>query len=146
MKKTKNISLLLVDDHAFFLKSLRKFLKDHDEVVHVLGQARDGRRAIEKVRVLSPDVTIMDINMPGMDGIETTRRLVAGGAKTRILILSMCTDPGQIKNALAAGAAGFVRKDSVDRELLPAIQTVHCGRIYKCHSAALNGRMTRVRT
>jgi DNA-binding NarL/FixJ family response regulator len=95
--------------------------------VEVVGEAADGREAVALARRLAPDVVLMDVRMPGMDGIEATRRIVAAGVPSRILILTTFDVDEHVFDALRAGASAFLLKDAGRRELLHAVRTVAAG-------------------
>ena len=96
----------------------------------VVGTATDGRQALEAARVLKPDVMVLDISMPVMNGIETARRLREADAKTRIVFLTVHDDPDYTREALETGALGYVIKPRIASDLMTAINEVHAGRIF----------------
>ncbi|MHC4165622.1 MAG: LuxR C-terminal-related transcriptional regulator [Planctomycetota bacterium] len=132
-KKTK---ILLADDHPLFRKGLRLLLEEEKDL-HVVGEAADGQAAIEMARELSPDVAVMDITMPGLDGIEATRRIISNSPNTRIIALSIHSGKRFVENMLHAGAAGYLLKESVPEELVNGIRAVMRGEV--CLSAAITG-------
>jgi DNA-binding NarL/FixJ family response regulator len=123
-----NIRLLIVDDQELVRTGLRLFLETQDDV-EVVGEAGDGAEAIERARELRPDVVLMDIRMPGMDGVEATARLTAPGIEPppRVLVLTTFDLDEYLFGALRAGAAGFLLKDAPRERLLEAIRVVHGG-------------------
>jgi len=116
------VRVVLADDHTIVRQGLHALLASEEEI-EVVGDASDGRAAVEKARELCPDVVLMDIAMPGLNGIEATRQLASLLPTTRVIILSMYTDPEHVVHALSAGAAGYVRKNDADAELVTAIRT-----------------------
>ena len=126
MSKTR---ILLVDDHTILREGLRAFLRYHDDM-EVVGEARNGVEAIALVEQLRPDVILMDIAMPEMNGIEATQRICEQYPATQVLILTQHEDPQYILQLLQAGAAGYVLKDVVGTDLLTAVRTVARGESY----------------
>jgi DNA-binding NarL/FixJ family response regulator len=108
-----------VDDHALFRGGLRTVLEDHG--VHVVGEAGDGERGVELAAELAPDVVAMDLHMPGIGGVEATRRIVALGGPTRVLVLTISSDERAIAEAMRAGATACVIKDAPVDELAAAV-------------------------
>ena len=126
-----SIRVLIVDDQALLRTGFRMILEAEPDLA-VVGEAEDGRRALELVAHLRPDVVLMDIRMPGIDGIEATRRLVAGagpdGASVpRVIILTTFDLDEYVYDALRAGASGFLLKDAPPAQLLDAIRVVAAG-------------------
>ncbi|WP_027341058.1 response regulator [Hamadaea tsunoensis] len=122
------IRVLLADDHAVVRRGLRVFLELHDDIT-VVGEAADGDSCVAEALVSSPDVILMDLRMPGSDGLTALRRLKAAGSAARVLIVTSFTDATQIVPAIQAGAAGCVYKDVDPAALANAIRTVHAGHI-----------------
>jgi DNA-binding NarL/FixJ family response regulator len=121
------IKVLIADDHALMRSGLRGML-DAEPDMEVVGEAEDGASAVEQAISLRPDVTIMDIRMPGVDGIEATRRLMAqGGGAPRILILTTFDLDEYVFEALRAGAGGFMLKDAPPGQLAEGVRTVAAG-------------------
>jgi DNA-binding NarL/FixJ family response regulator len=118
-----NLNLLVVDDHAIFREGLKSLLLKEPDMM-VVGEAGNGTEAVRLAHELKPDVVIMDISMPDMNGIEATRRIVAELPGTRVLVLSMESDRRFIVEALDSGALGYIMKESVFLELATAIRTV----------------------
>lgn len=123
------IRVLLVDDHAVLRAGLRLMLSAQPDM-EVVGEASDGREAIEAAGRLSPEVILLDIGMPGMNGIDATQSLRHLLPEVRILILTMHDDEGYLRQVLRAGASGYVLKKAADTELLSAIRAVHRGEVY----------------
>jgi DNA-binding NarL/FixJ family response regulator len=124
----KTISVLLADAHAILLDSLRALLEAQDDL-KVVGRAVNGEEAVRLAR-LRPDVAIVDISMPVMNGIEVTRQIRETSPSTAILILSAHGSPYQVDQALRAGAAGYVVKQSAGPELVKAVRTIIAGKRY----------------
>ena len=123
------LRIVLADDHQLFRDGLRTLLGQQADM-EVVGEAIDGLSAVEAVGRLRPDILLMDISMSGLNGLEATRRILADGSTTRVIMLSMHADQRYVTEALRAGALGYVLKDSAIGELLGAIRTVARGRRY----------------
>lgn len=123
------IRVLLADDHAVLRQALRLLLEMHEEV-EVVGDVGDGRAAVEAAQQLQPDIILMDLAMPGLNGVEATRQVNQRVRGPRVLILTGYADDERILEALRAGAYGYVIKRSDVNELLLAIQAVHRGNLY----------------
>jgi DNA-binding NarL/FixJ family response regulator len=123
-----NVRLLIVDDQELVRTGFRLLLETQDDL-EVVGEAADGAEAIERARELKPDVILMDIRMPGMDGVEATARLTASGIEPlpRVLVLTTFDLDEYVFGALRAGAAGFLLKDVPRERLVEAIRVVHAG-------------------
>ncbi len=119
-------SVLIADDQALVRVGLRKILESEPDTT-VLGEAGDGEDAVTAARRLRPDVVLMDIRMPVLDGIEATRRIVAAQPATRVLILTTFGLDGYIYDALRAGASGFMLKDAPPEEIVAAVRIVASG-------------------
>lgn len=132
------VRLLLVDDHGILLKPLRVLLSSHLNV-EVVGECADGREAVASARSLQPDVILMDLNMPGLNGIEATRAITRDVAHARVIIVSSYADQDLVYRSLRAGARGYIIKRSDIDELILAIRTVMRGNTY--FSAALASTM-----
>lgn len=117
------ISVLLVDDHAVVREGLRRLLSDYSEI-HIVGEAANGHEAMRKVQTLSPEVVVMDLSMPGLDGIEVTKLIAKEKPKTRIIILTMHANQDYATRMLQAGAHGFIGKGAPGGELAAAILKV----------------------
>jgi len=123
------IKVFLVDDHPLVLDGIRARL-DGEPNITVVGQANNGKQALEKAREIKPDVVLMDISMPVMGGMEATRCLKAELPDSRVLILSMHDDQEYIVKLMQAGAYGYVLKDVSSAELIKAIEAVYQGSSY----------------
>ncbi|MGE0385481.1 MAG: response regulator [Gammaproteobacteria bacterium] len=122
------ISVLIVDDHEILRAGLRALLES--QRVSVVGEADDGRSAIRLAKQLNPELVIMDIGMPEMNGVDATRRILAAAPRTKVLALSMHADRRFVTQMLDAGASGYLLKDCAVEELSFAIRTLSDGRIY----------------
>jgi DNA-binding NarL/FixJ family response regulator len=120
------IKVLLVDDHAIMRDGIRALLSLHNDI-DIVGEASDGHEAIEKTMELSPDLIIMDIAMPEMDGLEATRRIKKQNPRVKILILTQYDNKEYILSAVRAGAAGYIPKRALGSELITAIRAIHRG-------------------
>ena len=120
------IRVLVADDQSMIRAGFRMLLKD-EEGIEVVAEAEDGLEAVEKASRFSPSVTLMDIRMPKLDGLEATRRILAADESARILILTTFGLEEYIYEALQAGASGFVLKDDPPEQLIAAIRTVAAG-------------------
>jgi two-component system, NarL family, response regulator NreC len=123
------LRIILGDDHTMVRQGLRKILEDHRDW-EVVAEAGDGREAVKKVLEHEPDVAVLDIGMPLLNGIEATRQIVKRAPSVRILILSMHSDEAYITQALQAGAKGYLLKDSADSDLIRAVTDVAAGRSF----------------
>ena len=123
------IRVLIVDDHAVVAEGLKHVVAAQPDF-SVVGSADDGRAAVQRTRELEPDVVVMDMAMPGMNGIEATAAIHDLDPGTRVIILSMHSNPEYVHRALQAGASAFVVKRSAARELVDAIRAVHAGGRY----------------
>ncbi|HSH58992.1 MAG TPA: response regulator transcription factor [Acidimicrobiales bacterium] len=120
------IRVLLADDEELVRTGLRMIL-DAEPDISVVGEARDGGEALSQAELLAPDVVVMDIRMPRIDGLEATRQLVAGGAKSKVVVLTTFDLDEHIYEALQAGASGFLLKDAPAHQLVHAIRAVAAG-------------------
>jgi NarL family two-component system response regulator LiaR len=120
------IRVLIADDHAIVRRGIRALLAT-ESLVDVVGEAQDGREAIEQVARLQPDVVLMDLVMPGVDGLEAIRQIVVRQPEVRILVLTSFAGVEKIFPAIEAGALGYLLKDSSPEELVEAIRQVYCG-------------------
>ncbi|MBO0910889.1 MAG: response regulator transcription factor [Acidobacteria bacterium] len=135
----QEISVLLVDDHSLVRRGFRRMLEDEKDI-RVVGEASDGEEAVKLVASLQPQVVVMDCALPGINGLEATRRILSRHPETLVLMLSMHTEETWIKQALGAGARGYVLKNAMDLELGAAIrrlakgETVLDGQLLKRHA------------
>ncbi len=140
------IAVFLADDHTVVRDGLRTLLEIEDHFT-VVGVASNGREAVRQVEKLSPDVVIMDLSMPELNGIDATRQIVDGCPETRVIILSMHATREHIHRALQAGAKGYLLKECAGTEVVKAVRSVHAGNRYLSQSVSeiiiddyLNGR------
>ncbi|CAG6394036.1 response regulator transcription factor [Streptomyces cocklensis] len=124
----KVIRVLLVDDHQVVRRGLRTFLEVQGDI-EVVGEAADGDEGVARAEELRPDVILMDVKMPGTDGIEALRRLHAAQNAARVLVVTSFTEQRTVVPALRAGAAGYVYKDIDPVALADAIRSVHAGHV-----------------
>ncbi|MBI2857821.1 MAG: response regulator transcription factor [Chloroflexi bacterium] len=129
------IRILIVDDHAIMRDGIRALLSLHSDV-EIVGEASEGKEAIEKATELLPDVVVMDIGMPEMDGLEATRRIMKKSPKTKVLVLTQHDNREYVLSAIKAGATGYVPKRALGTELVSAIRTVQNGDSFLYPSAA----------
>ncbi|KUJ68941.1 LuxR family transcriptional regulator [Streptomyces albus subsp. albus] len=120
--------VLLVDDHQVVRRGLRTFLEVQDDI-EVVGEAADGEEGVARAAELRPDVILMDVKMPGMDGVEALRRLREADSPARVLVVTSFTEQRTVVPALRAGAAGYVYKDVDPDALAGAIRSVHAGHV-----------------
>jgi two-component system, NarL family, response regulator NreC len=144
-KSREQVKVLLVDDHAILREGVHALLAREPDIT-VVGEAGDGQEALEKVPRLRPDVVIMDIVMPRMNGLEATRLIRARYPRVRVLILSMYDDHEYVVQIIQAGASGYVLKRVVTEDLVRAIHEVHAGEsfLYPPIAAKLIGDYLRV--
>ena len=126
MVDTQPIRVILADDHAVVRKGIREFLEEENDIV-VVAEAADGGQAVDLVAQHEPDVAVLDIQMPGVGGIEATRRIRAGQPGVRVLVLTAYDDDPYIFALLQAGASGYILKTAGSRELVQAVRAVHRG-------------------
>ncbi len=119
----RKIRVLLADDHTVIRTGLRLVLEQEPDLV-VVGEAADGRQAVELADSLSPDVVVMDLGMPNLNGIEASRRITESHPKIGIVVLSMHSDETYVLRALKAGARGYLLKDSASEDLVRAVRAV----------------------
>ena len=117
--------VILVDDHDLFRTGLVNLLTEQG--VHVIGEAATGDAALRLVRDLAPDVVVMDINMPGISGVDATREIAAFAPRTRVVVLTISADDGDVVDAVMAGACGYLLKDSSIQELIAGIRAAAAG-------------------
>jgi DNA-binding NarL/FixJ family response regulator len=119
------VRVLIVDDHDLFRSGLRNLLED--EGVHVVGEAAAGQEALDIVREVAPDVVVMDLNMPGMGGVEATRHISTIAPLTRVVMLTISDQDNDVIDAILAGACGYLLKDSSIQELIAGINAASRG-------------------
>ena len=129
------INVFLVDDHTIVRDGLNALIKSQRNI-NVIGTADDGLDAVHQINVFKPDVVLMDISMPILNGIEATVKILENNPDTRIIILSMHDDPEHIYRALKAGAKGYLLKDSAGQEVVQAIRQVNAGGTYLSQKVA----------
>jgi DNA-binding NarL/FixJ family response regulator len=122
------IKVLVVDDHPVVRQGLRTFIDLQDDLT-VVGEAEDGESAVRVAEQVGPDVILLDLRMPGTDGVAALRELRQRGSAARVLIITSFTDPGAVLPAVRAGAAGYVYKDVDPPALAAAIRAVHAGHV-----------------
>jgi two-component system response regulator NreC len=125
----ETIKVLLVDDHAMFRAGIKALLETEGHV-EVVGEASTGDEAVDRVRELKPDVVIMDLSMPGSNGLEATRRIAALGLDTNVLVLTVHAEEEYLVPVVDAGASGYLTKTSADTDLLEAIRVVARGQVF----------------
>ena len=123
------IRIILADDHLVVRAGLSALLSSEPDI-QIIGEAVNGRDALELIDLVKPDVALLDLDMPVMDGLTTLRRLIAVHSDTRVLVLTMHGDDEYLATLLEAGAAGYLVKSAADRELADAIRTIAAGDIY----------------
>lgn len=124
-----SIKILLADDHGIVREGLR-FLLAKDPQIEVVGEAEDGQKALERVRELLPDIVVMDISMPNLNGVDATRQIINEFPKVKVVALSMHSDRTFVVSMFKAGASGYVLKECLSDELVEAVQTVYGGEWY----------------
>lgn len=123
------ITVVVADDHTVLRDGLRYLLEAQGDI-QIVGMAANGQEAVEQAIQYCPDVVVMDISMPVMNGIEATRRIAASCSNTRVVILSMHHTAEYMQRAVEAGAVGYLLKDSAGRELVTAIRDLKHGKSY----------------
>lgn len=121
--------ILLVDDHAMFRAGIKALLEAEGRL-QVVGEASSGDEAVDKVREFKPDVVIMDLSMPGSNGLEATRRIAALELDTKVLVLTVHAEEEYLVPVVEAGASGYLTKTSADNDLIEAIKVVARGEVY----------------
>lgn len=120
------LHLLIADDHPLFRHGLREFL-NLAPGVQVIGEAASGEEAVQQAEALQPDVILMDVNMPGLNGIEATRQILHDSPHIRVLVVTMFEDDSSVFAAMRAGARGYILKDAEKEDILRAIQAIGSG-------------------
>jgi two-component system, NarL family, response regulator NreC len=123
---TRKVRILLADDHAVVRQGFRMILNQEPDL-EVVGEAGNGRDAVRLVEELKPDLIIVDIAMPDMNGVEATRQIRQNSPQCQVLVLSMHRDAVYVRETLRCGASGYILKDSIDQDLLRAVRTVAAG-------------------
>jgi two-component system response regulator NreC len=131
----EKIRILLADDHAVLRAGLRALLNAESDM-EVVGEAANGREAVERAEELKPDVIVMDLSMPGMGGIDATKQIREKGLTARVLVLTVHAEHQYLLPVLQSGGAGYVLKQAADTELIQAIRTVHRGDAFLYPTAA----------
>ncbi len=129
------IQILLVDDHAMFRAGIRALIEAEDRM-KVVGEASSGDEAVDRVREFKPDIVIMDLSMPGSNGLEATRRISALELNTSVLVLTVHAEEEYLVPVVEAGASGYLTKTSADTDLLEAIRVVARGQVFLPPKAA----------
>jgi DNA-binding NarL/FixJ family response regulator len=124
-RRTDSLRVLLVDDHDLFRTGLRNLLEEHG--LAIAGEASNGLDAVRLVRELTPDVVVMDLNMPGIGGVEATRQVTSLAPLTRVIVLTISDQDEDVMNAIVAGACGYLLKDSSIQDLIRGIQSAAIG-------------------
>jgi DNA-binding NarL/FixJ family response regulator len=123
--RTDPVRVVIVDDHDLFRTGLRNLLEEQG--VEILGEASTGSEAVRSVRELAPDVVVMDLNMPGMTGVEATRQITGFAPLTRVLVLTISDQDSDVLDAILAGACGYMLKDSSIQDLMAGIRAAAVG-------------------
>ncbi len=123
------VRILVADDHTIIRSGLRVLL-ERQPGFQVVGEAADGRQAVELARSLRPDVVMLDIAMPNLNGIEAARQICGELPRAAVVILSMHADEGYVLKALKAGARGYLLKDSAEADIIEAVRAVHAGKAF----------------
>jgi two-component system, NarL family, response regulator NreC len=126
MSPTRKTRILLADDHTVVRQGFKMILSAQPDL-EVVGEAGNGREAVERAAELKPDVVVMDVSMPELNGIEATRRIAEASPRTRVLALSMHKDAVYVREILRAGARGYLLKDSIESDLVAAVRAVGRG-------------------
>lgn len=134
----RTIKILLADDHTIVRQGLKLILSSNADL-EVVGEAANGREAVDLAEKLRPDIVLMDVAMPELNGIEATRRMVAANQRIRVLVLSMHKEAVYVREILKAGARGYILKDAIDTELANAVRSVARGDGYV--SPAVSGAL-----
>lgn len=124
-KQLDELRVVLVDDHDLFRTGLKNLLEEQG--VQIVGEAANGQTALRQVTELAPDVVIMDLNMPGMTGVDATRQIVSIAPLTRVVVLTISIDDADVMNAVMAGACGYLLKDASIQDVLAGIRAAASG-------------------
>ncbi len=124
------IRVILVDDHAIVIEGLRAVLKNTASDILVVGEASNGNQALKMALTIPADIFVLDITMPGLNGLETMERLIHKDKKAKAIILSMHDDAATIRKAFSAGARGYLVKESAPEDIVKALRTVYKGQYY----------------
>lgn len=144
----QKIRILLADDHTILRAGLRMMLNAQPDM-EIVGEAQDGRQAIAETQRLQPDIILMDITMPDMNGIEATRQIKRLHPETKVLMLTMHENEEYVFQALRAGAAGYMLKEAADTDLISALRVIQSGQFYlspMAQSVMVGDYLQRVRT
>lgn len=128
MKSRAAIRVMLVDDHELLRAGLRAMIEGQDDIA-VVAEAASGEEAVTQARRWHPDVVIMDLHLPGMDGIEATRRIVKQDPNARVLVLTMDTPEDVLLDVFEAGASGYLRKTGAGPRLVDALRAIAAGKV-----------------
>jgi len=123
---SKKITVLLVDDHSLVRRGFRRMLEDESDM-EVIGEAGDGEESVKLAKQLRPQVVVMDCALPGMNGLQATRQIIEDSPETSVLVLSMHSENTWVRQAIDAGAKGYILKDALDLELGAAIRKIAAG-------------------
>src|SRR5204862_6891611 len=124
-RQIESLRVLIVDDHDLFRTGLRNLLEEQG--VQIVGEAASGAEAVKIVRELAPDVVVMDLNMPGMGGVDATRHITGIAPLTRVVMLTISEDDSDVMDAILAGACGYLLKDSSIQDLIAGIRAACLG-------------------
>jgi DNA-binding NarL/FixJ family response regulator len=128
-RSTKNLRILVADDHELVRRGIRGLLRARRGWI-VVGEARDGREAVEKANKLKPDVAILDISMPALDGLQATRQIRGAAPATEVVVLTMHESDQMVRRVLDAGALGYVLKSDLAAHLVKAVKAVSAGKLF----------------
>ena len=123
------ISIVIADDHTLFREGLRRLLSEKDDI-EIVGEVGGGREALEMCKQLKPDILLLDLEMPGMDGFEVSRQLIASKSRVKIIMLTMHASEEYAFRLIKSGVSGFLAKDITAKELPEAIRKVAAGKVY----------------
>lgn len=141
MRQVAPVRIMLVDDHELLRAGLRAMVEEHEDL-RIVAEAASGEEAVEQARRLRPDVVVMDLRLPGMNGIEATRRIVRNDPAARVLVLTMDAPEDVLLDVFEAGASGYLRKTGMAPRVLDAMRAVAEGKVVADHAlvAALRAR------